>query len=155
NYTLMTEIIREIQEEDRPFCLELIQSCILHVNSRNYTPQFIKSLTESYSKNFMRRPERSTFVLEKDGILVGTGSIILSEGRINDMFIDVENHNKGFGKSLMAHLENIAQENSLKALFLYSSISGVNFYEKVGYTQVSQLDHGAGNIEIKMEKKLV
>lgn len=151
----MVEIIREIQAKDRPRCLELIHSCILQVNSRNYTSQFIKSLTESYSKNFMRRPERSTFVLEKDGILVGTGSIILSEGRINDMFIDVGNHRRGYGKSLMDHLENIAQENNLESLFLYSSISGVKFYEKVGYTQVSRLDHGAGNIEIKMEKKIV
>ena len=151
----MTEIIREIQEKDRPCCLELIHSCILQVNSRNYTPHFIKTLTESYRKNFLRRPERSTFVIERDGILVGTGSIIISQGRINDMFIAVENHRKGFGKSLMAHLENVAKENNLESLFLYSSISGVYFYEKVGYTEVSQLDHGDGNIEIKMEKQLV
>ena len=146
----MTEIIREIQEKDRQGCLEIIHSCILNVNSKNYTPQFIKSLTESYSKNFMRRPERSTFVIEKDDILVGTGCIIISQGRINDIFIGVENHRKGFGKSLMLYLENIAKENNLQALFLYSSISAVKFYEKLGYTKVDQLVHGEGNIEIKI-----
>ena len=151
----MTEIIREIQEEDRQACLEIIQSCILNVNSRNYTPKFIRSLTESYNNNFMRRPERSTFVIERDGILIGTGSIIIAHRRINDIFIDVENHRKGFGKSIMAHLENIAKENNLQALLLYSSISAVNFYEKLGDTKVDQLDHGKGNMEIKMEKELV
>jgi hypothetical protein len=59
----MTEIIREIQDKDRSGCLEIIQSCLLNVNSRNYTPEFIKSLIESYNMNFMRRLERSTFVL--------------------------------------------------------------------------------------------
>jgi N-acetylglutamate synthase-like GNAT family acetyltransferase len=103
----------------------------------------------------MRRPERSTFVIEKDGILVGTGSIIIAQRRINDIFIDVENHGKGFGKRLMVHLENIAKENNVQALFLYSSVSAVDFYGKLGYIKVDQLDHGKGNIEIKMEKKLV
>ena len=68
----------------------------MNVNSRNYTPKFIRSLTESYNNNFMRRPERSTFVIERDGILIGTGSIIIAHRRINDIFIDVENHRKGF-----------------------------------------------------------
>ena len=151
----MTEIIREIQKKDRSSCLEIIQSCLLNVNSRNYTPEFIKSLIKSYEMNFMRTLERSIFVIEKNGILVGTGSIIIGQKRINDIFIDVDNHREGFGKKIMTYLEKIAKENNLQTLFLYSSISAVKFYEKLGYTMTDKLDHGDGNIEIRMEKKLV
>lgn len=151
----MTEIIREIQDKDRSGCLEIIRSCLLNVNSRNYTPEFTKSLIESYNKNFMRSLERSTFVIEKNGVLVGTGSIIIGQKRINDIFINVDNHREGFGKKIMVYLEKIAKENNMQTLFLYSSISAVNFYEKLGYSKIDQLDHGEGNIEIRMEKKLV
>ena len=151
----MTEIIREIQTKDRSACLEIIQSCLLNINSRNYTPEFITSLIKRYNINFMRSLERSIFVIEKNGILVGTGSIIIGQKRINDIFIEVDNHRKGFGKKIMVYLESIAKENNVQTLFLYSSISAVSFYEKLGYAKTDKLDHGEGNIEFRMEKKLL
>ena len=36
---------------------------------------FINYLVESYKKNFMRRPEIHIFIIEKEGVLLGTGSI--------------------------------------------------------------------------------
>jgi hypothetical protein len=55
----------------------------------------------------------------------------------------------------MVYLEKIAKENNLHTLFLYSSISAVNFYEKLRYSKIDKLDHGEDNIEVRMEKKLI
>ncbi len=54
----------------------------------------------------------------------------------------------------MIQLENVAIDNNLKNLFLYSAISAVGFYEKLGYVKVDQLEHGNEDIEIRMQKTL-
>jgi len=123
------------------------------VNSRNYSSKFIKYLIKSYKKNFMKRPEIHTIIIEKDGNIIGTGSIS-AQGQIRDVFIDLKYHNKGFGKKLMIQLENEALNNKTNNLFLYSAISAVAFYEKLGYIKVDQLEYDKEDIEIKMEKTL-
>lgn len=101
----------------------------------------------------MKRPGVQTFIIEKNGNIIGTGSIS-TQGQIRDVFIDIKNHKKGFGKKLMEKLENEAKQKNIKNLFLYAAISAVNFYEKLGYIKRDQLDHGDGDIEIRMEKNL-
>ncbi|MFX0138293.1 MAG: GNAT family N-acetyltransferase, partial [Candidatus Hodarchaeota archaeon] len=143
----------DIQKKDRKICIEIINTCLREVNSNNYTSEFIKYLVESYSKHFMKRPGITTIIIEKDGVIIGTGSIS-NQGQIRDVFVDVQNHRKGYGKKLMVQLEDSAKRKNIKTLFLYSAISAINFYEKLGYTRVDQLNHGDGDIEIKMEKTL-
>jgi len=149
----MSEIIREIQKKDRKFCLEIITSCLYELNSRNYTTKFIEYIVKSYKKNFMKSPEIKIFIIEKDGNILGTGSIS-AQGQIRDVFIDIQNHRKGLGKKMMEKLENEAKLTKIKTLFLYAAISAFQFYEKIGYIKRDQLDHGGGDLEIKMEKNL-
>jgi citrate lyase synthetase len=146
-------IIREIKKIDRKRCIEIINSCLMEINSRNYSPKFIKYLKKSYSKNYLRRPEIYTSIIEQNEMIIGTGSIS-AKGQIRDLFIDIKHHRKGYGKKLLVYLEDVAKSKNLKKSFLYSAISAVKFYKSQGYTQVDQLDHGDGNIEIKMEKNL-
>jgi len=149
----MNEIIREIQKKDRKKCLEIIKTCLREVNSKNYSSKFIKYLAKSYSKNFMKRSGMFTIIIENDSEIIGTGSIS-AQGQIRDVFVAVQNHVKGYGKKLMAQLEEVATLENKKNLFLYSAISAVDFYEKLGYIKVDQLEHSTEDIEIRMEKTL-
>ena len=147
----MNEIIREIQKTDRKRVLEIINECLIVVNSKNYSSKFIKSLRKSYSKHFMKRPELYIFVIVKHDIILGTGSIS-SAGQIRDVFIDVKEQRKGWGKKLVKYLEDIAKNKNIEKLFLYSAISAVGFYEKLGYIEVDTLKHGNKDMEIRLEK---
>ncbi|MFW9819138.1 MAG: hypothetical protein ACFFE5_05965, partial [Candidatus Thorarchaeota archaeon] len=71
----MNEIIREVQKIDRKKCLKIIMNCLREVNSRNYSSKFIHYLVKSYSKNFMKRPDIYTIIIEKDDEIIGTGSL--------------------------------------------------------------------------------
>ena len=150
----MVTLIRKGQEEDRIHCLDIIKNCLFKVNRKYYTPKFINYLVESYEKKFLKRPELYTIVIEREGKVLGTGSLS-TQGQILDVFIDINYHGKGFGKSIMSRLEDIAVKNNFSSLFLYSSISATQFYEKLGYSRIEELDHGDGDIEIKMEKKMI
>ncbi|MFX0020714.1 MAG: GNAT family N-acetyltransferase [Candidatus Hermodarchaeota archaeon] len=149
----MNEIIREVRKTDRKKCIEIILTNLREVNSKNYSSKFIKYLVKSYSKNFMKRSGIYTIIIEKEGEIIGTGS--LSDlGQIRDVFIMVSNHRKGFGTKLMKNLEIEAKRKKMDKLFLYSAISAEIFYQNLGYINIDQLDHGEGNIEIRMEKSI-
>jgi len=145
--------IREIHIKDRNRSIEIIIECLLKVNSKNYSPKFIKYLVKSYKKNFLRRPGIHTIIIEEESKILGTGSIS-PQGQIRDVFVDPKYHKKGYGKKLMIQLENKAIQNENKNLFLYSAVSAVDFYEKLGYIKVDQLEHNKKDVEIKMEKTL-
>ncbi|MFX1572388.1 MAG: GNAT family N-acetyltransferase [Promethearchaeota archaeon] len=149
----MVEIIREIQKRDRKKCLGIIITCLNEINSRNYTSEFIKHLVKSYKKNFMNRREIHTFVFEKEGNILGTGSIS-AEGQILDVFVDVKNHRRGIGKKIMKTLEIEANQKKMKTIFLYSAISAVDFYKNLGYFEMDRLVHKNKDVEIRMEKPL-
>ncbi len=149
----MSEIIREIRKKDMKKCVEIIIICLHEINSRNYSSKFIKHLVRSYKKGFMHRSEIHTIVLEKEGNILGTGSIS-AQGQIRDVFVDVKNHRKGFGKKIMKQLEMEAKQKKIKTVFLYSAISAVDFYKNLGYTETDRLIHKNKAVEIRMEKIL-
>jgi citrate lyase synthetase len=149
----LDEIIREVRKLDRKKCIEIIINCLRDVNSRNYSTKFIKYLVKSYSKNFLKRPGIYTIIIEKNSEIIGTGSIT-DIGQIRDVFVSVSYHRTGYGTKLMKILESEARRRKIENLFLYSAISAVKFYENLGYINTEQLDHGNGNIEIRMEKNL-
>ena len=101
----------------------------------------------------MNRSEIHTIVLEKEGNILGTGSIS-AQGQIRDVFVDVKNHRKGFGKKIMKQLEMEAKQKKIKTVFLYSAISAVDFYKNLGYTETDRLIHKNKAVEIRMEKIL-
>ncbi|MFX0006767.1 MAG: GNAT family N-acetyltransferase [Promethearchaeota archaeon] len=150
---MTNEIIREVQKTDRKKCLEIIITCLREVNRKNYSSKFIKYLVKSYSKNFMKRPDIYTIVIEKEGDLIGTGSIS-DLGQVRDVYVMISKHRKGYGTKLVKKLESEAKRKKIKELFLYSAISAVSFYKNLGYAKTGQLDHGNEDIETRMEKIL-
>ena len=107
----MVILIRKIQEEDRKICLDIINDCLLKINSRYYSTEFINYLIKIYEKKFLKRPDIYTIVIEREGMVLGTESFS-TQGQILDVFIDANHHRKGYGRHILSRLEDIAVKNS-------------------------------------------
>ena len=146
--------IREAEEKDRTRCLKIIVSCLHEINSKDYSPEIIETLSNRYTKYFMKIPETHTIIIESNKKVLGTAGIT-RRGQIRDVFIDIQHHRKGLGTLLMKKLEEIAMIKKKRRVFLFAAISSVDFYTKLGYDIIHKHDFGETGIQIKMKKKLL
>ena len=83
----------------------------------------------------------------------GTGRILL-DGHIGRLAVLKEHRKKGYGIKILYHLELIAQVNELTEVFLNAQITAIPFYEKRGYTIISDVFDDAGIPHQTMKKTL-
>jgi predicted GNAT family N-acyltransferase len=88
-----------------------------------------------------------------DGQPVGTGRIIL-DGHIGRLAVLQAHRKQGYGNKILDHLELIAKENDLTQVFLNAQITAIPFYEKRGYTIISDVFDDAGIPHQTMQKTL-
>jgi len=88
-----------------------------------------------------------------DGQPVGTGRILLN-GHIGRLAVLKAHRKQDYGKKILDHLELIAQENELTEVFLNAQITAIPFYEKRGYTIISDVFDDAGIPHQTMKKTL-
>ena len=88
-----------------------------------------------------------------DGQPVGTGRILL-DGHIGRLAVLQAHRKQGYGNKILEHLELIAQENELAEVFLNAQIAAIPFYEKRGYTVISDVFDDAGIPHQTMRKTL-
>ena len=88
-----------------------------------------------------------------DGQPVGTGRILL-DGHIGRLAVLKSYRKQGYGNKILDHLELIAQENELAEVFLNAQIAAIPFYEKRGYTVISDVFDDAGIPHQTMRKPL-
>lgn len=70
-------------------------------------------------------------VLEKQGRLVATGSLVGNE--ILGVFVAGDHQGRGFGKKIMFVLESHAKLRGLRSVTLSVSLPSEGFYRKLGY----------------------
>jgi len=88
-----------------------------------------------------------------DGQPVGTGRILL-DGHIGRLAVLKAHRKQGYGNKILDHLELIAQENELTEVFLNAQVTAITFYEKRGYTVISDVFDDAGIPHQTMRKTL-
>jgi GNAT superfamily N-acetyltransferase len=83
-------------------------------------------------------------VVEQDGEIVGTGSLVDDE--IGGVFVSGASQGSGIGSMLMQELEGAARQRGHTAVRLYVSLPSRGFYEHLGYKVFDEgsLDVGAG-----------
>ena len=91
--------------------------------------------------------EGHTIVLEQNGEIIGTGTILDNE--IKRVFIDPAFQKHGFGKLIMHHLETKACAQGIKLVKLDASLPAKKFYDSLGYITVE-----AASLEVADGKKL-
>lgn len=126
--------IRQFQTADADLVKQLIHNTINTSYQLIYPQQAINFFKGFHSLEKIRgRAEKGkTIVLEKNGEIIGTGSVI--EGEILGVFVKPACQKQGYGKLLMLELEQIAASKSCSEVSLSVSLPSRQFYERLGYT---------------------
>ena len=146
--------IRLFRTDDCEAVSKLITRCLREVNSRDYSDEVIRKTIEHFSPdNLLSWFEgMDTFVAEGDGVIVGTGSI---EGnRINSVFVSPDRQSQGIGRELMDYLEQMVCSRGFADVVLRSSLTALDFYDKLGYLKVGETFREAGGQMIEMKKDM-
>lgn len=98
-------------------------------------------------------------MLEVDKKIIGF-AMMTQTGYIQFLYIDSNEHNKGYSNQLLLHLESQAKELQLSSIFLHASeyVSKHLIYEKLGFVNKGQEAYQIAGIEFignKMEKILI
>lgn len=133
-------MIRKFTQEDAaPWCIVRKEN-LLEINSKDYPSEVILALLHENKpeKVIKQSGKRFMIVYEEENEVVGTASLTKS-GEVKNMFVKPSHHHKGVGRKLLKQLEEEAGRKGLKKTFLYSSVTGENFYEKNGYTKIEEV----------------
>jgi N-acetylglutamate synthase-like GNAT family acetyltransferase len=150
-------LIRKFEPKDAKNLSQLIIHNLQQVNIKDYPPEAIDKLAQSYTPARVIEDARHqlTIVGIVDDEVVGTAS--LDYERVRSVFVDVGKHRSGIGKELIAVIETYAQKQGLKKIFLLSGLSACEFYRKLGYKVVKRFENDLDGIPlpvIQMEKEL-
>lgn len=139
----------EIKDYDNQYAEEISRIIIqnlLEINSKDYSLEFIKKSAEEFSPEEIKKtfPKRTkVFVsLENDKVVGTTGldkSFYNNDGEywILSVFVDISHHNQGIGRMLINKIEQFAKTISAKRLVIPASITGCEFYHKLGYEYIN------------------
>jgi GNAT superfamily N-acetyltransferase len=138
-------LIRRFEDQDLLALTRLIHDTIDISYTEVYPPRavtFFKSF-HSEEKILDRCQSGAVFVMEENGVLVGTGSLV--DGAIFAVFVDPRLQKGGRGKALMNALENAAIEAGVTQSRLDISLPSKRFYEGLGYVVTEEMSRDLGD----------
>lgn len=115
----------EIKEYDNKYAYEISKIIIqnlLEVNSKDYGLEFVKKSAKEFTPDKIKRNFSRIIWYSDDG-----------EYWILTVFVDIAHHKQGIGKLLISEIEKFAFTISAKKLVIPASITGCEFYHKLGY----------------------
>ena len=130
--------IRQFCVSDVRAMCELIHRTLDVSYSEVYPPRAVQFFKDYHSetKIIERYNKGEIFIVEKDGKLIGTGSIVGVD--IFGVFVHPEFQNHGLGKALMKELEEKAISNGISEVALNVSLPSRKFYENLGYEIIEE-----------------
>lgn len=147
--------IREYESSDAEAVSDLIRTTLRISNAPDYPPDVLEPLSEYFSPAKVERLARERAYLvaeEKNGKIVGTAA--LDGSRLRTFFVHPDRQRKGVGRALLGELERHASAAGLNRLEVESSVTGVPFYEALGYRRTGRVIDGTGGREIQLTKSL-
>lgn len=137
-------VIRSCQETELQKAYELIQVVIEAVYTRYYHKEAVDFFKAYYSLEALESAfeEESLYVVDNQGEVIGIGAVKLNE--IRRVFIDIRYQGQGYGKDMVQFLEDLIDKNGYSEVILDGSLSGIEFYKKMGYEE-----QGFSQVELK------
>ncbi len=133
--------IRPFQEEDASAVAELIKHTLLISNSRDYPMEEIQAQIESHNEAVMlERSHWSHMYVACEGEkVIGCGAVApfwgsLDESILLSIFILPEYQGRGIGRRIVQTLEKDEFFLRARRVEIPASITGVEFYLKLGYS---------------------
>ncbi len=133
--------IRRLREQDAQKVSELIVTTIRISNIGDYPAELMEELVKTQTpEHVLQRASWTHFyVAEEDGAIIGCGAIgpywgKEDESSLFSIFVHPDYQGKGIGRAIMETLER--DEFALRAsrIEIPASITGLPFYQKMGYT---------------------
>jgi ribosomal protein S18 acetylase RimI-like enzyme len=138
--------IREFRESDLVSVRQLIHQTIDTCYSGVYPSRAVRFFKEFHSeeKIMERHREGEILVVEQDGDVIATGTIVGSD--IFGIFVHPEFQHRGHGRTLMRELENRAKARGCTESELSVSLPSRGFYESLSYEMLEEcsIDVGEG-----------
>ncbi len=146
--------IRTFRPKDAHECSFLIRETLRKVNRKDYPQEVISFLSNEMSPKKMLKisKERHFLVAVKNKNIIGTGTI--EDGTIQTVFVHPNFLGKNVGSTLMNSLEEFSLKSGKRKISLYSSITAVEFYNKLGYHKKKKVDTGPRGWTWLMEKHI-
>jgi len=147
--------IRRFEIKEAKAASNLIQQTLKQSNSRDYNKDIINNLCELYSPSGMEElsRERQLYVAISGKRIVGIGGIF--KDTISCLFVDPNSQEKGIGTGIMEVLEEKAREAGFKMTRLFSSLTALTFYEKMGYQKSGVNKDERYGITWEMKKRII
>jgi GNAT superfamily N-acetyltransferase len=151
--------IREFEKNDLAAVKDLVDKTIDICYSNIYCVEAVKFFKDwhHHDKILKNAKEGYTIILERDGRMVGTGTVVGNE--IARVFIEPEFQKCGFGKLIMQKLEEKALSQGINIVKLDASLPSKKFYDLLGYVTLEETFLEVENRKklhyYKMEKSLI
>ena len=133
--------IRRLREEDAKDVAELIVTTIRISNTKDYPAELMEELvkTETPEHVLQRASWTHFYVAEEDGRIIGCGAIGPYWGREDEsslftIFVHPDYQGKGIGREIGRTLEQDEFSLRAKRIEIPASITGLPFYQKMGYS---------------------
>ncbi len=125
--------IRIFKAEDASQVSEVIRTTMMQTNINDYPLSILKPLHDYFTPTKVKilASERYCLVVEENEKIIGTGS--LEEDELKTIFVLPTYQGLGIGMQLIHKLEDYAKAKRTMRLKVPASISGIGFYEKLGY----------------------
>ncbi len=134
-------MIRKYKESEIPELMTIWEQAILIAHSflsTDFNELVKKAMIETYL------PNSDTWVLEKDGEVVGFISMIQNE--IGGLFVNPSKQSKGVGTALVNHMSQYHSELEVEVFDL--NLIGKSFYEKNGFKRIKKYYHEPSNQQV-------
>ena len=138
--------VRQFHISDSGIVQGLIHRTIKVAYAPIYPPRAVQFFKDFHieTKIIERHEKGEVLVVQRDGELIGTGSLVGID--IVGVFVHPEFQRQGLGKYLMQELEKKAVFNGISEVMLSISLPSRSFYESLGYkiTEERTTDVGEG-----------
>ena len=157
----MDIIIRRFEEKDKNELSEMIISTLGSTNSKDYTKEQIEMISQELTPNRLcERAKQGHFYVACSGErVVGCGCIApfwgsSTESILLTIFVLAEFQGKGIGRKIIQTLEQDEYALRAKRIEIPASVTGTEFYRKMGYDYKNGVKELEDGVMYRLEKFL-
>jgi GNAT superfamily N-acetyltransferase len=126
--------IRKAVADDAAAAWEIRNVAILNQCDGHYPADDLATWTGGdVTDGFIQIVADQFYVATVNDVVVGTGMIDCSTGRLDAIFVRPDMMRRGIGRQMMSFLEDIARIEGLTSLSLDSTLNAAEFYRRCGF----------------------
>ena len=131
--------IRPFKKEDAPYLLKLFRETV-HISAAEHYTQEQREAWAPHDKTdgrWSNTADRTTFVAEIDGIIVGFADIT-HDGEIDHLYVDHRYQRQGIGAKLIQACEAAARKQGLRSIVTYANALAAPLFCKCGFQKIGE-----------------